>query len=684
MSNLTNTSIQDTYGGILNIGAAGLTGALQQVTDGFGNPLPFEVNSTEIAFTGTVSGLIGNTGPAGPTGATGPQGATGPAGGGGGGGLVNGTGTSSLKNDDSLVTTPANASSACSIAIGNGAITCEPGDIAIGNGAIANGTFNGSSISIGNGCAQMFRAINIGFDNHWTINTSLTVGGCNNFGPASDNIVIGYLQSGNINNGEQWVTHIGTQKSCLMGKHLTTVGSCTNNISCHSTLIGHCLDGCLRVGITEVGFNHTSNSDCSTIIGYGNTIGAGLTGAAIIGTGITASTPNATHVNNLVSFGDVILNGDLVAPLTENNIWVGGTAGTNIEVPISSISVAGPTGATGPQGATGADGAGGLVNGTGTSSLKNADALVTTPANASSACSIAIGNGAIACDPGDVAIGNGAIAIGEPDLSLGGSAISIGNGCAQRGRSINIGYDNSRAFNTSVTVGGCNTFQPGSNNVIIGYNNGGSGEPQFNTHIGTQQNCITGKCVTTIGNCISRINAANTAIGACLNACDRVGVTLIGFAHTSDSACSTIIGYCNTIGASLAGAAIIGTGLTAEKAATTHVNHLIAFGQAASKFHDNGNSASDFDISWDNGNNQEINLVTNIDSLTLSNGIAGANYSLKLVQGGSGGYTITWPASVKWAGGTGPVLSTGIGDVDIVTLLNDGTNYYGAAAYDFS
>ena len=77
-------------------------------------------------------------------------------------------------------------------------------------------------------------------------------------------------------------------------------------------------------------------------------------------------------------------------------------------------------------------------------------------------------------------------------------------------------------------------------------------------------------------------------------------------------------------------------------------------------------------------------MAENITSLDLVNPIAGGNYSLKLVQGGSGGYTITWPASVKWANGTSPILSTGVGDIDIVTLLNDGTNYYGAAAFDFS
>ena len=83
--NLTGQQIKDTYEGLLNIGATGLTGALQTITDGLGNPLPMQVSSTTVNFTGCVTGIVGTTGPAGATGAQGPIGPTGPAGSGGGG-----------------------------------------------------------------------------------------------------------------------------------------------------------------------------------------------------------------------------------------------------------------------------------------------------------------------------------------------------------------------------------------------------------------------------------------------------------------------------------------------------------------------------------------------------------------------------------------------------------------------
>jgi hypothetical protein len=60
------------------------------------------------------------------------------------------------------------------------------------------------------------------------------------------------------------------------------------------------------------------------------------------------------------------------------------------------------------------------------------------------------------------------------------------------------------------------------------------------------------------------------------------------------------------------------------------------------------------------------------------------NFLLRVIQGGSGGYTITWPAAVKWpTAGTAPTLSTGVGEIDIISFYYDGTSYYGQAGLDF-
>lgn len=88
-------------------------------------------------------------------------------------------------------------------------------------------------------------------------------------------------------------------------------------------------------------------------------------------------------------------------------------------------------------------------------------------------------------------------------------------------------------------------------------------------------------------------------------------------------------------------------------------------------------------VNWGNSNNQTRTLTAGV-TFTFSDGISGATYKLKLTQGGSGSYTVTWPASVKWAGGSAPTLSTSVGAVDIVTFYFDGTNYYGMAGIGFA
>ena len=81
------------------------------------------------------------------------------------------------------------------------------------------------------------------------------------------------------------------------------------------------------------------------------------------------------------------------------------------------------------------------------------------------------------------------------------------------------------------------------------------------------------------------------------------------------------------------------------------------------------------------GNVQNITLTAST-TLTLSSAAVGT-YIMKLIQGGVGSYTVTWPASVVWSGGTAPTLTTTVGKLDIVTLVFDGTNYYGTYSLNY-
>jgi len=79
----------------------------------------------------------------------------------------------------------------------------------------------------------------------------------------------------------------------------------------------------------------------------------------------------------------------------------------------------------------------------------------------------------------------------------------------------------------------------------------------------------------------------------------------------------------------------------------------------------------------------EVTLTANT-TIAFSNVPAAGVVSctLVLIQDSTGGWTVTWPASVKWNGGTAPTISTGAGAIDIVELFSydGGTTWYGFTA----
>jgi hypothetical protein len=94
------------------------------------------------------------------------------------------------------------------------------------------------------------------------------------------------------------------------------------------------------------------------------------------------------------------------------------------------------------------------------------------------------------------------------------------------------------------------------------------------------------------------------------------------------------------------------------------------------------NSSTSLTVNFNSGNFVQINLISNITSLTLSNAVAGI-YIFKLTQDSTGNRTVTWPTSIKWPGNVPPVLSTAAGKIDIITLVFDGSNYYGTYALNY-
>lgn len=97
-----------------------------------------------------------------------------------------------------------------------------------------------------------------------------------------------------------------------------------------------------------------------------------------------------------------------------------------------------------------------------------------------------------------------------------------------------------------------------------------------------------------------------------------------------------------------------------------------------------GNTSTAETVDLENGNVHTATLDANC-AFTFSNppasGTAGS-FTLILTQDTTGSRTVTWPASVDWAGGTAPTLSTGANDVDVLTFLttDGGTTWLGFSA----
>lgn len=65
-------------------------------------------------------------------------------------------------------------------------------------------------------------------------------------------------------------------------------------------------------------------------------------------------------------------------------------------------------------------------------------------------------------------------------------------------------------------------------------------------------------------------------------------------------------------------------------------------------------------------------------TLALSNVLVGQVFIIDLIQDGSGSRTVTWFSTIKWANGTEPTLSTGVGAVDSFGFIcTSAGNYQG-------
>tara|TARA_Y100001951_G_C11234217_1_gene236440 strand:+ start:244 stop:825 length:582 start_codon:yes stop_codon:yes gene_type:complete len=112
-------------------------------------------------------------------------------------------------------------------------------------------------------------------------------------------------------------------------------------------------------------------------------------------------------------------------------------------------------------------------------------------------------------------------------------------------------------------------------------------------------------------------------------------------------------------------------------ATVTKVN-LKDYGETTNAIGGTGGGTQDIDLTL--GNSVTATVDTSANTFTFSNptaGDEGCGFTLILTNGGS--QTVTWPATVDWAGGTAPTLTTAGVDVLAFWTVDGGTIWYGFA-----
>lgn len=124
----------------------------------------------------------------------------------------------------------------------------------------------------------------------------------------------------------------------------------------------------------------------------------------------------------------------------------------------------------------------------------------------------------------------------------------------------------------------------------------------------------------------------------------------------------------------------------ASKVVTTNASNQVIFSQvfAGNGFYLDGDnltsSSGALTIDVAAANSFTLTLSENITSVTFSGSSTAYSsaFILRISQDASGsGYTITWPSSTRWAGGTAPTLTNSASAVDVIALYNVGTVWYG-------
>src|SRR4051812_43731264 len=84
--------------------------------------------------------------------------------------------------------------------------------------------------------------------------------------------------------------------------------------------------------------------------------------------------------------------------------------------------------------------------------------------------------------------------------------------------------------------------------------------------------------------------------------------------------------------------------------------------------------ASSITFDADLAKNFQVTL-TGSPTLTIAGGQEGDEIGMLFIQGGSGGYQVTFPSNVSFAAGQKPNFNSAVGGTDLVTLVKRGSTW---------
>lgn len=88
------------------------------------------------------------------------------------------------------------------------------------------------------------------------------------------------------------------------------------------------------------------------------------------------------------------------------------------------------------------------------------------------------------------------------------------------------------------------------------------------------------------------------------------------------------------------------------------------------------NTTAAYTINTANGTLFDLTLTANC-TYTFPAATAGSQFTLLQKQDGAGSRTVTWPASVRWAAGTAPTITSTAAKTDVISFVGDGTYWLG-------